>query len=94
MKALTSGAKKKVLESKKSTMSDLLTFLRSHTAEALVDPSVVYSCAEADPLDKAFQLLKEHKILSVPVKNNDGKYTSFCDILDLVECVAAVRIHV
>lgn len=71
-------------------MSDLLNFLRSHTAEALVDPTTIYACSESDPVEKAFQLIKEHNILSVPVKNTDGKYTRFVDILDLVECVAEV----
>lgn len=74
-------------------MSDLLNFLRSHTAEALVDPSTIYACDESDTLDKAFQLMKDQHILSVPVKNADGKYTRFIDILDLAECVAEVCLH-
>lgn len=72
-------------------MTDLLSFLRSHTAEALVDPDTIYFCEGEDSIDKAFQLIKEHNILSMPVRNNDGKFTRFIDILDLVECVAEVH---
>jgi len=44
----------------------------------------IFSVSKKDSVDRAFKLITEHKILSVPVKDEKDRYYAFVDVLDIV----------
>jgi len=62
-------------------------FLQQTKVAALLPNHEVFEVNADAPVQKAFEVLREHNILSVPVLDKrSGRYLAFLDILDIVHC--------
>jgi CBS domain-containing protein len=90
------GAKKedrervKMQDSRDIDMNDGKTWLRKTKVSAFFpkDRVEILKAKASSPLGEVFETLISHKILSMPVfDDNQGRYTSFIDMLDMVNYI-------
>lgn len=53
-------------------------------SELIEEGRVLHSVTRETTVGQTLQILADHRLLSVPVKNQDSQFTDFVDVLDIV----------
>jgi len=73
-------------------MSEFKELIKNTTVDDLIESGrALYSVGNTATVEETLQVLADHKVLSVPVKDNDsGEYTDFVDVLDIISFLSTL----